>query len=131
MIVKQNGNASKNNLKTLILGASTNPNRYAYLALKSLKKNNFPVVGVGIKAGEVDGIKIHDYPKEFLAIDTVTLYLSAKNQIEYYNYIIQLKPRRVIFNPGTQNSELENLLAKNQIEAVHACTLVLLSTQQY
>lgn len=130
-MIKQNSFSSNTNMKTLILGASTKPNRYAYLALQSLLKNNYPVFGVGIKAAEVDGVKIYKDQKVFKDIDTVTLYLSAKNQIEYYDYLLQLKPRRVIFNPGTQNPELEHLLVENQIEVVHACTLVMLSTQQY
>lgn len=131
MVIKQNNLDSIDKAKTLILGASVKPNRYAYLALQSLQKHDFPVVGVGAKADEVNGIQIHKGKKDFSDIDTVTLYLSAKNQIDFYDYILQLKPRRVIFNPGTNNPELENLLAENQIEVVHACTLVMLSTQQY
>jgi predicted CoA-binding protein len=116
---------------TLIIGATTNPNRYAYLALESLVKRNYPVVGVGLKEAEINGVKIHKDKKVFSNIDTVTLYLSAKNQIGFYDYLLQLNPRRVIFNPGTQNPELENLLAKNDIKVVHACTLVMLKTGQY
>lgn len=116
---------------TLIIGATTNPNRYAYLALESLVKRNYPVVGVGLKEAEINGVKIHKDKKVFSNIDTVTLYLSAKNQIDFYDYLLQLNPRRVIFNPGTQNPELENLLAKNDIKVVHACTLVMLKTGQY
>ncbi|SHE49757.1 hypothetical protein SAMN05444278_10299 [Psychroflexus salarius] len=116
---------------TLIIGATTNPNRYAYLALESLVKRNYPVVGVGLKEAEINGVKIHKDKKVFSDIDTVTLYLSAKNQIGFYDYLLQLNPRRVIFNPGTQNPELENLLAKNDIKVVHACTLVMLKTGQY
>lgn len=130
-MVKQNNSKLNNKGKTLILGASIKPNRYAYLALQSLQKHNFPVVGVGVKAAEINGVKIHQDQKEFSDIDTVTLYLSAKNQTDFYDYILQLKPRRVIFNPGTQNPDLESILEENQIEVVHACTLVMLSTQQY
>ncbi len=128
---KQNKSVNSEKTKNLILGASTNPNRYAYLALESLVKRNYPVVGVGLKEAEINGVKIHKDKKVFSDIDTVTLYLSAKNQTDFYDYLLQLNPRRVIFNPGTQNPELENLLAKNNIEVVHACTLVMLSTQQY
>ena len=130
-MVKQNNSKLNNKGKTLILGASIKPSRYAYLALQSLQKHNFPVVGVGVKAAEINGVKIHQDQKEFSDIDTVTLYLSAKNQTDFYDYILQLKPRRVIFNPGTQNPDLESILEENQIEVVHACTLVMLSTQQY
>lgn len=130
-MIKQNLFSSETKPKTLILGASTKPNRYAYLALQSLLKKNYSVVGVGIKAAEVNGVKIYKDQKEFSDIDTVTLYLSAKNQTDFYDYLLQLNPRRVIFNPGTNNPELENILEENQIEVVHACTLVMLSTQQY
>lgn len=129
-MIKQNDSELNIN-KTLILGASTNPSRYAYLALQSLQKQNYPVVGVGAKAAEVNGVKIYDFQKYFSDIDTVTLYLSAKNQVDYYDYILQINPKRVIFNPGTQNPELEKILSENNIEIEHACTLVLLSTQQY
>jgi predicted CoA-binding protein len=124
-------NKTRKKEKTLILGASTNPNRYAFLALQSLKKHKLPVVGVGLKAAEIEGVQIYQEKKYFSDIDTVTMYLGANNQVDYYDYIIQLNPRRVIFNPGTENKELENLLEKNQIEAEIACTLVLLSTKQY
>ena len=130
-MLKQNVSTLNKNKFTLILGASTNPNRYAYLALQSLLKHNYPVVGVGLKEAEVDGVQIYNFQKEFSNIDTVTLYLGAKNQVDYYDYIVKLNPRRVIFNPGTQNPELEKVLAKNKIEVVQACTLVMLSTQQY
>ena len=124
-------NSLKEKYRTLILGASTNPKRYAYMALQSLQKHGFSVVGVGAKEDEVDSVKIYKNKEEFTDIDTITLYLSAKNQVDYYDYILQLKPRRVIFNPGTQNVTLENLLSENKIEVEHACTLVMLSTQQY
>lgn len=117
--------------KTLVLGASENPNRYSYLAIQSLLKKGYEVEGVGAKQTNINGVTIHNSPVAFKDIDTITLYLSAKNQVAYYDYILQINPRRVIFNPGTYNIELETLLKSNQIEALHACTLVLLSTQQY
>lgn len=117
--------------KTLILGASVKPNRYAYMALQSLRKHQYPVVGIGLKEAEIDGVKIYTEKKDFSDIDTITLYLGASNQVDFYDYMLQLKPRRVIFNPGTENPELESLLREHQIEVEQACTLVLLSTQQY
>jgi predicted CoA-binding protein len=121
----------KKSLKTLVLGASTNPERYSYKAIKMLREHNHPVVAIGVKAGSIDDVDIDlkgETPKD---IDTVTLYLSPKNQVEYYDYILQSKPRRVIFNPGTENPEFEALLVANDIISEEACTLVLLSIGQY
>lgn len=120
-----------NSKRTLILGASTKPSRYAYLALKALVNKGHDVAAVGNKEGSVNGVEIHTEKIDFSSIDTVTLYLSAQNQETYYDYILQLKPRRVIFNPGTQNPAFENKLQQAGILAEHACTLVLLSTNQY
>jgi uncharacterized protein len=117
--------------KTLILGASTNPDRYAYRAAATLTDYGHPIVLVGNKKGEVFGAQIQkDFPTT-RDIDTVTLYLSAPNQVDYYDLIVTLKPHRVIFNPGTENPELENLLLENHIAFEHACTLVLLSIGAY
>ncbi|WP_158860539.1 CoA-binding protein [Lunatibacter salilacus] len=119
--------------KTVILGASPNQSRYAYAAAQMLHEQDIPFVPVGIKTGEVFGEKILDL-KEKLSIDevdTVTLYISAKNQPEWYDYILSLKPKRIIFNPGTQNPELSALAKENQIATVSACTLVMLSSGQY
>lgn len=116
---------------TLVLGASENPSRYSNIAIKRLLNKGIEVKAIGMRVGNVEGVKIEDYKKDFSDIDTVTLYLSAKNQVEYYNYILGLKPRRVIFNPGTENRELEELLTKNNIAFENACTLVLLSLNQY
>jgi uncharacterized protein len=117
--------------KTLVLGASQNPSRYSYLAIRKLTSHQHPVVAVGRREGNVNGIPIH---KEKLAtedIDTVTLYLNPQNQVEYYDYILGLKPRRIIFNPGTENEELIDLAEQNNIEPFIGCTLVMLSTGQY
>lgn len=117
--------------KTLVLGASTNPSRYANLAIHRLTAAGHPVVAVGIREGVVAGIEITSEKKPFDHIHTVSLYLSAKHQPEYYDYILSLKPKRVIFNPGTENEAFYTLLAENNIEAEVACTLVLLGTNQY
>lgn len=117
--------------KTLILGASTNPNRYAYLAAHDLKKYGYDFVPVGIKSGEVFGKEIINTKDIQQNIDTITLYIGPQNQPEWYNYIIETAPRRIIFNPGTENMDLAQL-AKNQgIEVDFACTLVLLSVGSY
>lgn len=117
--------------KTLVMGASSNPERYAYKAIKMLQRFGHPVVAVGKKEDEVDGLKIEKQQIPFENVDTVTLYLNPMNQKQYYDYIVGLKPKRVIFNPGTENPELYKLLRQNGIEIEVACTLVLLSTRQY
>src|SRR5215203_1718308 len=119
------------NKKTLVLGASDNPSRYSYLAINRLMKYGHPVVAVGRRKTSVAGIEIDREKKEFKDIDTVTLYLNPLNQREYYDYIVSLKPKRIIFNPGTENEELYDLAGKNNIKTMEACTLVLLSTGQY
>ena len=117
--------------KTLVLGASDNPSRYSYLAMQKLQAHKHPVVAVGRREVTVNGVQIHKdhIPEE--GVDTVTLYLNPKNQVEYYDYIMELRPRRIIFNPGTENEELISKAKANNIEPVIACTLVMLATGQY
>jgi predicted CoA-binding protein len=117
--------------KTLVLGASANPSRYSYLALQRLRNQGHPVVAVGKKNARVADVEIEKEKKEFDNIDTVTLYLNPLHQQEYYDYILSLKPKRIIFNPGAENEELAILAARNNIKVMEACTLVLLSTGQY
>jgi uncharacterized protein len=119
------------NKKTLILGATTNPARYAYLAAHRLVAAGHEIVNVGIKHGEVAGAVIQPRGEALPGIHTVTLYIGPQRQPEYYDYLIKTKPKRIIFNPGTENSELETLAKQQGIETVQACTLVLLSTGQY
>lgn len=117
--------------KTLVLGATTRPDRYAFLAINKLVESGHPVVGIGIQEGEVAGVKIQTKQIPLKNIDTVTLYLNPVRQRDYYNYLIGLKPRRIIFNPGTENPEFYQLLKANNIKVDVACTLVLLSINQY
>lgn len=117
--------------KTLVMGASSNPERYAYKAIKMLQRFGHPVLAVGKKEDEVDGLKIEKQQLPFENVDTVTLYLNPMNQKQHYDYIIGLRPKRVVFNPGTENPEFFTLLKQNGIEVEVACTLVLLSTNQY
>ncbi len=117
--------------KTLVLGASLNPARYSNMAIIRLTQNGHTVNAVGQKEGEVAEVCITKEKKAFKEIDTITLYLNSKRQADYYEYIISLKPRRVIFNPGTENPEFYNILKENNIEFEVACTLVLLGTNQY
>src|SRR5436190_17115218 len=118
-------------LKTLVLGASDNPSRYSFLAIYRLRSHGIPVVAIGTKHTLVADVEITTEKKEFQHIDTVTLYLNPHHQSEYYNYIISLKPRRIIFNPGAENKELVLLAKDNNILSLEACTIVLLSTGQY
>jgi len=117
--------------KTLVLGASENPARYSNMAIKRLKSHQHPIIAIGNKPGVVAGIPIGTEKTKMDDIDTVTLYLNPTLQKEYYDYIISLHPKRIIFNPGTENDELAELAFKNNIKPVEACTLVLLTTGQY
>jgi uncharacterized protein len=117
--------------KTIVLGATTNPDRYAYIATTRLKKAGHEVIPVGIKKGEIEGIVIENATPQYLGVDTVTLYLNPDNQKPYYDYILSLKPKRIIFNPGTENIELMHLARQNGIINEVACTLVLLSIGEY
>lgn len=118
-------------MKTLVIGATTNKERYAYKAIQSLIEHNHQVVAIGNKQGMVVDVLIVTEKIPFNAIDTVTLYINSKVQEDYYDYIIALKPRRVIFNPGTENTTFYELLEKKSINFEVACTLVLLATNQY
>jgi uncharacterized protein len=117
--------------KTLVLGATDNPSRYAYLAIRKLRAYNHPVVAVGRKEGVVGDIQISTQQVDENDIDTITLYLNPKNQQEYYDYILRLQPKRIIFNPGTENDELIEKAEQKGIEPFIGCTLVMLSTGQY
>jgi len=119
------------NKKTLVLGASTKPDRYAFKAITKLVDNGHSVIALGQNTGEVAGIKIYTKNIPLKNIDTVTLYLNPARQRDYYNYIVEARPKRVIFNPGTENPEFYQLLDLNNIKAEVACTLVLLATNQY
>ena len=118
-------------MKTLVIGATTNKDRYAYKAIQSLIDKSHQVVAIGTKEGMALDVNIETSKLPFTGIDTVTLYLNPKNQEEYYDYIISLKPRRVLFNPGTENPAFYKILKQNNIEFEIACTLVLLATNQY
>jgi len=117
--------------KTLVIGASDNPARYSFLAINKLQQYQHEVVAIGRKKGTVAGVDITTEMEPFNDVDTVTLYINPQLQPAYYNYILSLKPRRIIFNPGTENDELQELAAQNGITALEACTLVMLGTNQY
>lgn len=119
------------NKKTLIIGATPNPERYAYKAAHKLVQFGHSIVNVGIKKGEVASHPIEKPERIHEDIDTITLYVNAKNQEGLYDYILATKPKRIIFNPGTENPELVAKAEGKGIETTEACTLVLLSTHQY
>jgi predicted CoA-binding protein len=117
---------------TLILGASINPERYAFKAAKLLLAKGYPINLVGIKKGSIENNEINtDKTIIYQNVDTITLYIGAQHQEEWFDYIIKTKPKRIIFNPGTENNALELLATANKIAFEHACTLVLLNTNQY
>lgn len=117
--------------KTLIVGATENRDRYANRAAQSLLAHGHPIEMIGLRAGEVRGVPIRTGLPELTDIDTVTMYVGSKNQSGYYDYLKKLKPRRVIFNPGAENPELERELKQVGIEPLNACTLVMLSVGTY
>ena len=117
--------------KTLVIGASDNPSRYSYLAIQRLRNHGHPVVAIGRRTSQVADVTIGTGTPALRDIDTVTLYLNPEHQRDFYNYILSLQPRRIIFNPGTENEELEDLAKAKGIAVMEACTLVMLSTNQY
>ena len=117
--------------KTIVLGASTNPERYAYEAVVRLKKQGHVVVPVGIKKGEISGLGIENAEKIHSDVDTITIYLNPTLQEQYFDYIVKTNPKRVILNPGTENQRMVEFCLANNIQPLQACTLVLLSIGNY
>ena len=117
--------------KTLVLGASLKPERYSNLAVNRLLDKGIQTEAFGLREGKIREVNIKTDFEDFQDIHTVTLYIGAKHQSEYIENILKLKPERVIFNPGTENPELYEILKDNRIEVEVACTLVLLATEQY
>mgnify|MGYP001550326273 CR=1 FL=1 len=121
----------ENKKLTMVIGASPNPARYSHLAVQSLAAHGHPVIAIGKRNGTIGSITIQTNQPDIKGVDTATLYINPSLQSLYYDYLLSLHPRRIIFNPGTENKELEILAKKNNIETLEACTLVLLSTEQY
>lgn len=117
--------------KTVVIGASPNPERYAFRATEKLKLHGHEVVAVGIKPGMIGDTEIVTGRPAIADVDTVTLYVGPQNQPGWYEYIFSLHPKRIVFNPGTENPELEQLAASKGIEPLEACTLVMLSLGNY
>lgn len=116
---------------TLVIGASEKPERYSNKAIRKLKQHDHPIAAIGNRSGMVEGIPFSSERKLYEGIDTVTLYIGPAHQAEYIEYVLSLKPKRIIFNPGTENEDFEDKAKKEGIETLEACTLVLLGTGQY
>lgn len=117
--------------KTLVIGASENPDRYSFKAITMLREYSHPVVAIGNRTGKVGDVPFSKDQPQIEDIDTITLYLNAGNQAEYHDYILGLKPKRIIFNPGAENKALAERAQQQGILPMEACTLVLLRTGQY
>ena len=117
--------------RTLVIGASLKPHRFSYKAVIKLLRNNIPVDAIGMREGDIAGVKIVKPFPELADIHTITLYIGQKNQSPFIDYILKINPARVIFNPGTENPELEQLLRSRGIEVVENCMLVMLSKGEF
>lgn len=117
--------------KTLVVGASKNPDRYSYKAIQALRSKGHEVLALGLREGEVDDVKFFTEHKPIDGVDTITLYVNPTNQKDIYDYLLSLQSKRIVFNPGTENPELAKLAADNGTEAVYGCTLVMLSLGKY
>ncbi len=119
-------------MKTLVIGASANPERYSYKAVVMLNEYGHEVIPLGIREGKIKNMNIIKDKPDVSDIDTVTMYVAQKHQVEFYDYILEkIKPRRIIFNPGTENFEFQKMAKEKNIMVQAACTLVLLSSGQY
>lgn len=118
-------------MKTLVIGATPNPNRYGNIVVKKLLNYGNEVILMGLKAGNVEGIEIINEKEPQEGVHSVTLYINSERQKDWYDYILSLSPKRVIFNPGAENDELSEILRERDIESVNACTLTMLSLSLY
>jgi hypothetical protein len=117
--------------KVLVIGASLNEHRYSNMAIKKLRKYDYEVLAIGLRKGMVKDVIIQTDKINFENIHTITLYINPQRQKEFYDYLLSLKPKRIIFNPGTENLELKTILQQNNIEIVENCTLVMLSSGSF
>jgi uncharacterized protein len=116
---------------TLVLGASPKPERYSFRAVRTLQCRNIPVVAVGRRAYDNDNLTILNGTPDVGPVHTITMYMNAENQKEYYDYILSLSPKRIIFNPGTTNPEFADILIKKGIEVVDDCMLVMIECGRF
>lgn len=117
--------------KTLIIGASTNEERYSYKCIVLLQQLNIECVAIGNRKGSINNLEIHTEPIALENIDTVCIYIGAKHQANYYKYILSIKPKRILFPPGTENEDFENMAKQEGIYTERACPLVMLKTNSY
>lgn len=115
-------------MKTVVIGASTNPERYSYKAVGRLLEHGHEVVPVGVRGGTIHGVEIQTETPEITGVHTVTLYINKDRQPAMYDYIFSLRPQRIIFNPGTENDALKSRAKQQNIEVVEGCTLVMLAS---
>jgi predicted CoA-binding protein len=117
--------------KYLVLGASPNSTRHSYKAVKSLVRRNKVVIPVGFRSGKISGVDIITGQPEVADITTVLLYIGAKKQPEFFDYILKkIHPGRIVFNPGTENPEFEEMAKKEKIEVVVGCALIMINSSQ-
>ena len=117
--------------KTLVISASLKPHRYSNKAVCLLNDYGHEVIAIGQKKGKINGIKVYIEKVDVEDVDTVTLYLSPRRQTEYFEYILGLKPKRIIMNPGTENTEFKQMALTSGIEVVEHCTLIMLNMGAY
>lgn len=117
--------------KTLVLGATDNPDRYSCKAVKALLRNEYEVVPVGVRSGIIKETEILTGMPHVDDVDTILIYMGAKKQPEFYDYILNMNPRRVVFNPGAENPELENILKEKDIKVVKDCALIMINTDTF
>lgn len=120
-----------NSKKTLVIGASPNPARYGHKAVKRLLKYGIDVIAIGKRETDIDSVKVVKGTPNIKGLHTVTLYVGPENQEEYLDYLISLKPQRIIFNPGTYNRKLEKMAIEAKIETIEDCTLIMLDMGDY
>ncbi|MFN8254644.1 MAG: CoA-binding protein [Bacteroidales bacterium] len=116
---------------TLVIGASTKPERFSFKAIRLLRKYNIPVVAIGLREGDVEDVKILKGKPELKDIHTVTMYIGPQNQPDYYEYILNLNPERIIFNPGTENELFKKMINSKGVKTIENCTLVMLNSGTY
>lgn len=119
--------------KTAIFGATPNSERYAYLAAERLTQKNHDVIPIGIKKGSIFGHEILNLREKppIKGLDTITMYIGPQNQEEWEDYILSLHPKRIIFNPGSENPSLARKANERGIHVEFACTLVMLGNGIY
>lgn len=118
---------------TVVVGASPNPNRYAYRAANMLSDYGHPIIPLSIKRGNVAGEDIRDLKEQphISDVDTLTLYIGPQHHAQWIDYLLSLSPRRIIFNPGTENPAFMEQAEAQGIEVVQGCTLVMLQSGTY